>query len=132
MTFVIMTFVMSEKSQCVQRSANQNDLKYAKSARADFSANHQYVLRRQGCRKRGGRGAMARPPIKSGQGAKKGHIFLASFGLSAINQYFLVTLFPHIVNLPAHSNFSMRSQTVITTNCSEKNKLWKLSMIFLS
>ena len=28
-------------------------------------------------------------PIKSRQRAKKGHIFLASFGLSAINQYFL-------------------------------------------
>ena len=77
----------------------------------------------QGCRKRGGRGG--------DKGRKRPH-FLASFGLSAINQYFLVIFFPHIVNLPAHSNFSMRSQTVITTNCSEKNKLWKLSMIFRS
>ena len=59
----------------------------------------------QGCRKRGGAGVGGPwPPIKSGQGAKKGHIFLASFGLSAINQYFLVTLFPHIVNSPAQFN----------------------------
>ena len=66
----------------------------------------------------GGGGGMA--PIKSGQGAKKGHIFLPhlAYPLLTNNQYFLVTLFPHIVNLPA--NFSMRSQTVITTNCSEK------------
>ena len=55
----------------------------------------------------GGRGQS--PPIKSEQGAKKGHILLASFGLSAIDQYFLVTMFPHRVKLPAHSNFSMRS-----------------------
>ena len=54
---------------------------------------------------RGGQGGGHGLPIKSGQGAKKGHIFLASFGLSAINQYFLVTLFPHIVNLPTHLNF---------------------------
>ena len=65
-------------------------------------------------------GAMA-PPHKIWTRGEKGPHFLALFGLSAINQYFLVTLFPHIVNLPAHSNFSMRSQTVITTNCSEKN-----------
>ena len=79
---------------------------------------------KQGCRKRGGAGGGGgghAPPIKSGQGAKKGQIFSSLFGLSAINQYFLVTLFPHIVNLPAHSNFSMRSHTVITTYCSEKN-----------
>ena len=31
------------------------------------------LLSTQGCRKRGGRGTW--PPIKSGQGAKKGHIF---------------------------------------------------------
>ena len=78
--------------------------------------NSSIVYIVQGCRKRGG--AMA--PHKIWTRGEKGHIFLASFGLSAINQYFLVTLFPHIVNLPAHSNFSMRSQTVITTNCSEK------------
>ena len=76
----------------------------------------------------GGRGTMA--PHKIWTRGEKGPHFLASFGLSAINQYFLVKLFPHIVNLPAHSNFSMRLQTVITTNCSEKNKLLKLSMIF--
>ena len=95
-----------------------------------LDANDMYTI--QGCRKRGGWKGHPPPPIKSGQGAKKGHIFLALFGLSAINQYFLITLFQHIVNLTAHSNFSMRLQTVITTNCSEKNKLWKLVMIFLS
>ena len=67
---------------------------------------------------RRGEGGQAMAPIKSRQGAKKGHTFWASFGLSAINQYFLVTLFPHRVNLPAHSNFS-----VITTYCSEKKTL---------
>ena len=66
-----------------------------------------------------------------GREGEKGPHFLALFGLSAINIYFLVTLFPHRVNLPAHSNFLIRSHTVITTYCSEKNKLWKLSMIFL-
>ena len=57
-----------------------------------------------------------------GQGAKKGHIFgpLLPFGLSAINQYFLIKLFPHRVNLPAPSNFSIRLHTVITTHCAEK------------
>ena len=34
--------------------------------------------------------------------------------------------------MPAHSILSMRSHTVITTYCSEKNILWKISMIFLS
>ena len=37
--------------------------------------------------------------------------FSALFGLSAINQYFLVTLFPHRLNVPAHSNFSMTSHS---------------------
>ena len=72
------------------------------------------IIRGVGRGGRGGGGGHGHwPPIKSGQGAKKGHIFLATFALSAINQSFLVTLFPHIVNLPAHS---------ITTNCSE-NKI---------
>ena len=74
----------------------------------------------QGCRKRGGGAGGAWPPHKIWTRSEKGPHFLVSFGLSAINQYFLVTLFSHIVNLPAHSNFSMRSQTVITTNRSEK------------
>ena len=80
----------------------------------------------------GGGGGGVMPPHKIWtRGEKRSH-FLASFGLSAIKQYFLGTLFPHMVNLPAFSNFPMRSHTVITTNCSEKNKLWKLSMIVLS
>ena len=76
-------------------------------------------IARQGCRKRGGQGGGMAPHNIWTRG-EKGPNFLASFGLSAINQYFLVTLFPHIVNLPVHLNFSMRSHTVITTNCSEK------------
>ena len=82
----------------------------------------------QGCRKRGAGGPW--PPHKIWTRGEKRPNFLAIFGLSTIKQYFLVTLFPHMVNLPGHSNFSMRSHTVITTNCSEKNKLWKLSANF--
>ena len=59
-------------------------------------------------------------PHKIWTRGEKGPYFLALFGLYAINQYFLVTLFPHRVNLPAHSNFSIRSHTVITTYCSVK------------
>ena len=55
-------------------------------------------------------------PIKSGQGAKKGHIFLASFGLSAIDQYFLLTLFPHIVNLPAQCTFKFLNEIAHSDN----------------
>ena len=69
---------------------------------------------------RGGQGGGGMAPHKIWTRGEKGPHFLALFGLSAINQYFLVTLFPHKVNLPAHSNFSIRSHTVITTYCSEK------------
>ena len=69
---------------------------------------------------RGGPGAMPPPPHKIWTGGEKGPHFLALFGLYAINQYFLVTLFPHRVNLPAHSNFTIRLHTVITTYCSVK------------
>ena len=55
-------------------------------------------------------------PNKIWTRGEKGPHFLALFGLTAINQYFLVTLFPHRVNLPAHSNFSMRSHTLETFN----------------
>ena len=72
----------------------------------------------QGCGKRGAGGMALHKMWTRGE---KGPHFLALFGLSAINQYFLVTLFSHRVNLPAHSNFSIISHTVITTYCSEKN-----------
>ena len=50
-------------------------------------------------------------PHKIWTRGEKGPHFLALFGLSAINQYFLVTLIPHRLNVPAHSNFSMRSHS---------------------
>ena len=65
----------------------------------------------QGCRKRGGRGGGGMAPHKIWTRGEKGPHFLALFGISAINQYFLVTLFPHRLNVPAHSNFSMRSHS---------------------
>ena len=85
--------------------------------------------RSQGCRKRGAVGGHAPHKIWT-RGEKRPH-FLASFGLSAIKQYFLVTLFPHMVNLPAYSKFPMRSHTVITTNCSEKNKFYSVQLCHL-
>ena len=67
--------------------------------------------------------------IKSGQGAKKGPHLLASFELSAINQYFLVTLFTHRVNL---RTFKFPNEIAHSDKhiLFRKNILWKLLMIF--
>ena len=70
-------------------------------------AQSQFTFR-QGCRKRGAGGPC---PHKIWTRGEKGPHFLALFGLSGINQYFLVTLFPYRLNVPAHSNFSMRSHS---------------------
>ena len=82
----------------------------------------------------GGGGGGGRPPHKIWTRGEKGPHFLALFGLSAINQYFLVTLFPHRLNVPAHSNFSMRSHSDNHLLLRKKINFgnWKLSMIFIS
>ena len=77
----------------------------------------------QGCRKGGG-GSF---PLKSGQGAKKGHIVLTSFGISTNNQYSLITL------LPAQSNFTYTFKFFHKNAHSDNHLLFRInfSMIFL-
>ena len=104
--------IILRKREALRRAANH------KTGISQQKFAVRFGCSQQGCRKRGAGGPWS--PHKIWTRGEKGLHFLALFGLYAINQYFLVTLFPHRVNLPAHSNFSIRSHTVITTYCSVK------------